>query len=100
MHQEFYLNLPVSWDTEQYFFCHAGVRPGVPLAKQSAVDLLEIREPFFNSKGQIEKIIIHGHTPVEKPEIYDNRINIDTGAGRNGPLTAIELPRLRIWQQW
>jgi serine/threonine protein phosphatase 1 len=100
VHQEFYMNLPVSWETEQYFFCHAGVRPGVPLAKQRAVDLLEIREPFLNSKAQLEKIIVHGHTPAEKPEILPNRINIDTGAGRNGHLTAIELPSLRIWQQW
>jgi serine/threonine protein phosphatase 1 len=94
------MNLPVSWETEQYFFCHAGVRPGVPLAKQRAVDLLEIREPFLNSKAQLEKIIVHGHTPAEKPEILPNRMNIDTGAGWNGPLTAIELPSLRIWQQW
>ena len=100
VHQEFYMNLPVSWETETYFFCHAGVRPGVPLAKQRAVDLLEIREPFLNSKAQFEKIIVHGHTPVEKPEILTQRINIDTGAGNNGYLTAVELPSLRTWQQW
>lgn len=100
VHQDFYMNLPVSWETEKYFFCHAGIRPGVPLTKQRAVDLLEIREPFLNSTADFGKIIVHGHTPVEKPEILPNRINIDTGAGWNGPLTAIELPSYRIWQQW
>ncbi len=98
-HQDFYMNLPVSWETDQYFFCHAGVRPGVPLGKQRAVDLLEIREPFLNSDVKFEKIIVHGHTPVPSPTITHYRINIDTGAGNNGPLTAIELPSLKIWQQ-
>jgi serine/threonine protein phosphatase 1 len=55
---------------------------------------------FRYSKAQLGKIIVHGHTPAEKPEILRNRINIDTGAGRNGQITAIELPSLRIWQQW
>jgi serine/threonine protein phosphatase 1 len=100
VHQDFYMNLPVSWETEQYFFCHAGVRPGVPLAKQKATDLLEIRDPFLSSNARFEKIIIHGHTPVSSPTITPYRINIDTGTWNNGPLTAIKLPSLRIWQQW
>jgi len=98
VHQDFYMNLPVFWETDQYFFCHAGVRPGVPLRKQRAVDLLEIREPFLNSEIKFEKTIVHGHTPVPSPTVTPYRINIDTGAGNNGPLTGIELPSLKIWQ--
>jgi serine/threonine protein phosphatase 1 len=100
VHQEFYMNLPVSWETDQYFFCHAGVRPGVPLGKQRAVDLLEFRFATSDSAVKFEKIIVHGHTPVPSPIITPYRINIDTGAGNNGPLTAIELPSLKIWQSW
>jgi serine/threonine protein phosphatase 1 len=37
------------------------------------------------------KIIVHGHTPVEEPEILPNRINIDTGAFATGRLTCIVL---------
>jgi serine/threonine protein phosphatase 1 len=33
------------------------------------------------------KIIIHGHTPREWPEVRSNRINIDTGAFATGRLT-------------
>ena len=98
-HRDFYEALPFYWETEQYFFCHAGVRPGVPLDKQKASDLLEIREPFLSSKENFGRIVVHGHDVVEKPTIVPNRINIDTGAGKYGPLTAIELPSLRIWQQ-
>jgi serine/threonine protein phosphatase 1 len=98
-HRDFYESLPFHWETEQYFFCHAGVRPGVPLAKQKASDLLGIREPFLSSKENFGKIIVHGHEIVEQPTILPNRINIDTGAGRYGLLTAIELPSLNIWQQ-
>lgn len=98
-HREFYESLPFYWQTEQYFFCHAGVRPGIGLDKQKASDLLGIREPFLSAKENFGKIIVHGHDVVEKPTILPNRINIDTGAGGYGPLTGIELPSLRIWQQ-
>jgi serine/threonine protein phosphatase 1 len=98
-HQDFYMNLPLCWETEDYFFCHAGVRPGIPLAQQKGSDLTEIREPFLSSREDFGKIIVHGHEPVEKPTIRFNRINIDTGAGLYGPLTAIELPSKKIYQQ-
>ncbi len=99
VHRAFFESLPVSWETEGYFFCHAGVRPGVPLAKQKASDLLGIREPFLSSTEDYGKIVVHGHEIVSGPDIRTNRINIDTGAGRYGPLTAIELHSRRIWQQ-
>jgi serine/threonine protein phosphatase 1 len=99
-HQEFYMALPVYWENEEYFFCHAGIRPRVPLNKQRPIDLIEIREPFLSSTENFGKTIVHGHTIVEEPEIRPNRINIDTGAGMNGPLTAIELLSMKIWQQW
>jgi serine/threonine protein phosphatase 1 len=98
-HQDFYLNLLLSYETEHYFFCHAGVRPGVPLAEQKPSDLLEIRDRFLKSEADFGKVVVHGHHPVDKPDIRPNQINIDTGAGKYGPLTAIELPSLKIWQQ-
>lgn len=98
-HREFYMNLPLSWETDEYFFCHAGVRPGIPLEQQKASDLIEIREPFLSSNMDFGKIVVHGHQPVVVPTMLPNRIDIDTGAGKYGPLTAIELPSKRIWQQ-
>jgi len=74
-----------------YFFCHAGVRPAVPLERQAARDLLWIREDFLEFNGSWSKIVVHGHTPVRSPEILPNRINIDTGAFATSVLTALVL---------
>jgi hypothetical protein len=75
----------------KYFLCHAGVRPDVPLPWQSINDLLWIREEFLDSDIVFEKMIIHGHTPHEWPEVRPNRINIDTGAFATGRLTCLVL---------
>jgi serine/threonine protein phosphatase 1 len=71
------------------FFCHAGVRPNVPLAQQDVKDLLWIREEFLNSTQDYGKMIIHGHTPNVWPEVKRNRVNIDTGAFATGRLTCL-----------
>jgi serine/threonine protein phosphatase 1 len=72
-----------------YFFVHAGVRPGVPLAAQKEEDLLWIRDEFLGSSADFGKIVVHGHTPIEEPDIRRNRINIDTGAYASGNLTCL-----------
>ena len=74
-----------------YFFAHAGVRPGAPLDRQVPEDLLWIREDFLRHEGSFGKIVVHGHTPVERPDERPNRINIDTGAYASGRLTALVL---------
>lgn len=74
-----------------YFFCHAGVRPGVPLAAQSEEDLMWIRAEFLSSAADFGKVVVHGHTPVRTPEVRPNRINVDTKAFASGILTAVVL---------
>jgi len=74
-----------------YFFCHAGVRPGVPLESQREDDLLSIRGEFLSSTADFGKVVVHGHTPVAEPEFKSNRINIDTGAYSTGRLTCLVL---------
>jgi serine/threonine protein phosphatase 1 len=86
-HYDFLMTLPLSFDCGDYFFVHAGVRPGVALSDQRAEDLLLIREEFLLYKGSFGKTVVHGHTPVNEPEIHDNRINLDTGAFATGKLT-------------
>ncbi|MCW5693233.1 MAG: serine/threonine protein phosphatase [Pseudolabrys sp.] len=90
-HRAFLDGLKTSFDSERYFFCHGGVRPGVPLARQSDEDLLWIRDDFLNSTADFGKIVVHGHTPVREPDVRANRINIDTGAFITGRLTCIAL---------
>ena len=91
----FLQSLKTSLSHGKYFLCHAGVRPGVPLDRQSDEDLLWIRDEFLSSKMDFGKIVVHGHTPVEAPEVLPNRINIDTGAFATGQLTCVVLDERR-----
>jgi serine/threonine protein phosphatase 1 len=95
-HREFLDNLKLSFTCGDFFFVHAGVRPGIPLKKQREADLLWIRRDFLNSEADFSKIVVHGHTPVLQPEIRSNRINIDTGAFATGRLTCLRLEDDRI----
>lgn len=90
-HVEFLRSLKTSYSHGRYFFCHAGVRPRVPLDRQSEQDLLWIRDEFLSSTGDFGKIIVHGHTPVAEPEVLPNRIDIDTAAFATGRLTCVAL---------
>jgi serine/threonine protein phosphatase 1 len=79
-----------------YFFAHAGVRPGVPLADQDAHDLVWIRQPFLSWPDPLEAVVVHGHTPKDAPTVRVNRIGIDTGAVYGGRLTAVVLEEDRM----
>lgn len=90
-HRRFFEGLRLMHREGDYVFVHAGVRPGAPLDAQSEDDLLWIREPFLGSAEDRGFVVVHGHTPVEWPELLFNRINVDTGAVWTGRLTAIVL---------
>lgn len=74
-----------------YFFCHAGVQPGVALARQKQGDLLWIREAFLRSTAWHGAVVVHGHSVEAEVQAHPNRIGIDTGAYRTGRLTALGL---------
>jgi serine/threonine protein phosphatase 1 len=90
-HREFLRCLRTSFVWGRYFFCHAGVRPGVPLESQDEHDLMWIRGEFLRSTEDFGKVVVHGHTPVPAPDVRPNRINIDTGAFASGRLTCAAL---------
>jgi serine/threonine protein phosphatase 1 len=92
-HQDFLEALNVSTSIGDYFFCHAGVRPGVALERQDRDDLMNIREPFLSSQADHGKLVVHGHTPAVAPEIRPNRIGIDTAAFTTGRLTCLVLEK-------
>ena len=80
--------LPTSCEDELRYYVHAGIRPGVSLNDQNDRDKLWIRHAFLKDRTPHEKYIVHGHTPVLKPDAQDNRINLDTAAAYGGSLTA------------
>lgn len=83
--------LPLTAQSGDYLFCHAGVRPGVPIKKQARDDLLWIREEFLGSTRDHGAVIVHGHSVSAELEMRPNRIGIDTGAYMSGVLSVLYL---------
>ena len=88
-HVDFLRSLPFSVSFGDFYFCHAGIRPGVPLDQQSRQDLIWIRDAFHDHPGLYPKVIVHGHTPVAETEVRANRVNVDTLAWKSGTLSAL-----------
>lgn len=85
-HLTFLDNLPLSYETDDLLFVHAGIRPGVPLAEQDPEDLLWIREGYLDDPRDHGKLVVHGHTALDTPQHHGNRVNLDGGAGYGRPL--------------
>lgn len=90
-HVDFLRLLPFSVGFGDFFFCHAGIRPGVPLESQNPQDLIWIRDVFHDHTGLHPKVIVHGHTPVPEAEVTANRVNVDTLAWQSGKLSALAI---------
>jgi serine/threonine protein phosphatase 1 len=90
-HRQFLHSLALSFTCGDFFFTHAGVRPGIALQLQRQEDLLWIRDDFLLHEEDFGKIVVHGHTPTSQPDLRSNRINIDTGAYATGRLTCLVL---------
>ncbi|MEZ5802216.1 MAG: metallophosphoesterase family protein [Rhizobiaceae bacterium] len=88
-HIDFLAKLSLSVCFGDFFFCHAGIKPGVPLDRQQAEQLIWIRDEFLDCPTLHPKVVVHGHTPTERPEVMSNRVNIDTGCYRTSVLTAL-----------
>lgn len=79
-------------------FVHAGIRPGLPLERQTFRDLTEIREEFWQQAPDCGLTVIFGHTPTFKLGaapgslwFAERRIGIDTGAKHGQRLTLLDV---------
>jgi serine/threonine protein phosphatase 1 len=97
-HREFLKNLPLWYQEDETLFVHAGIRPGVLLERQSETDLVWIRREFLDDTRDHGPLVIHGHTAIDAPTHYGNRVNIDSGAAYGGPLSAIVIEGRAIWR--
>jgi serine/threonine protein phosphatase 1 len=93
-HVRFLQALEPCVDYGDYFFTHAGARPGVELEEQDPHDLMWIRDDFLRGSATFSKTVVHGHTPEPDAFVSDRRIGVDTGAYATGRLTAIVLEGL------
>lgn len=91
-------DLPLYHRHGDYLFVHAGIRPGVPLARQRADDMLWITDAFLESDVPHGMVVVHGHSISEDGAVVRaNRIGIDTGAYRTEQLTAIGIEANDTW---
>ena len=88
-HLAFLAARPVLHQAGDCAFVHAGIRPGVALRDQVETDLVWIRDTFLQATEYFGPLIVHGHTVVDEPTHYGNRLNIDSGAAYGGPLSAV-----------
>jgi len=114
---EWFRSLPHWYEDEHAIYVHAGLPRGLdgflhPANVQDPLILLWCRdEDFFrNYRG---KLVVFGHTRTEylPPELSgytpedptdlwagENVVGLDTGAGNEGFLTALELPSMRVYE--
>jgi serine/threonine protein phosphatase 1 len=90
-HLQFLRDLELRAEYGDYVFVHAGLRPGVPIERQTEQDMLWIRYEFLQEKRPFEKVVVHGHTPEPEPFFGEVRLGLDTGAYATGVLTAARL---------
>lgn len=97
-HRAFLAGLPLMHRLAEAVFVHAGIRPGVALDAQSPQDLMWIRKDFHLSTADHGALVVHGHTPVDRPTHYGNRLNLDTGAAYGGPVTVAMIEGRAAWE--
>lgn len=96
-HRAFLETLPSSHRIGEVLFAHAGLRPGVEVQDQTETDLIWIRDPFLNFTGSFGPLVIHGHTAIDAPTHYGNRVNIDSSAAYGGPVSAVAVEGREIF---
>lgn len=85
-HLDFIEGLKLYHQTPDVLFVHAGIRPEIPLMDQTEQDLVWIRSEFHDYTQPHPSLVVHGHTVVDAPTHYGNRINLDAGAGYGRPI--------------
>ena len=105
---EWATNLPIRFQYQDFFFCHAGVDPNVPLSVQNEFDMLWRRQQWWEQYKGVETIVV-GHTPVQKIKkqaryakplfLPNNVIMCDTGAYMtSGKLSCVDVLSKKVWQ--
>lgn len=107
-HLSFYENTRLYYNTEDYFFVHAGVSPAKTI--EESIDNNSAAQEFLWERSHLnaietawEKKVVFGHTPRPRPLKKDRMIGIDTGCVFKkrglGKLTAVKLPEEEFIQQ-
>jgi serine/threonine protein phosphatase 1 len=107
-HITFFKKTRLYFETEKYFFVHAGIPPTLSI-KESKEDE-STHDCFYWGREHLnafeppwEKTVVFGHTPQPFPIQKNKMIGIDTGCVYNRPglgkLTAVRLPDNKFMHQ-
>jgi serine/threonine protein phosphatase 1 len=97
-HRDFLESRPTWHRRGNCVFVHAGIRPGIPMEAQTETDLVWIRGGFLEDTRDHGFLVVHGHTALDHPTHYGNRLNIDSSAAYGGPLTAVVIEGRDVWR--
>lgn len=86
-----------TYQSGDYLFVHAGIRPGTAIDEQRPADMRWIRDKFLDDPRDHGVVVVHGHSIAPAVEERPNRIGIDTGAYASGRLTALGLEGTDRW---
>ena len=87
-HVDLLASMALWHEAGELLFVHAGVRPGVPLERQTEHDLVWIRDDFLDYPRPHPWLVVHGHTALPEPAHFGNRVDLDGGAAYGNPLAA------------
>lgn len=95
-HLEFFRTLDIRHENELFIYSHATPTPNIPINQESEENLLWQRaKPEFNKNGyshQSGKVVVCGHTTQHTfPSTMGRMLLIDTGSGKGGTLTALNV---------
>ncbi len=96
-HRDLMGDLALWHETDDLLFVHAGIRPGIPLARQSEEDLVWIRDDFLDDPRRHPWLVVHGHTALPEPAHFGNRVDLDGGAAYGNPLAAAVFEGREAW---
>ena len=93
----FFESLPAYIDLGSHVVVHAGLRPGVPLERQSLEDLTALRTLGPDRESRVgtpwyevydgERTALFGHWPAPEPRRGPRAVGLDTGCVYGGSLT-------------
>ena len=87
-HIEWMENLPIMYESKNFYFVHAGFNPLYSVEDQNTLDMLWIREDFIDSDHDFGKRVVFGHTYHPEPVVHKNKIGLDTMHRGGGYLVA------------
>lgn len=96
-HLDYVVNLPLFLEHGELLFVHAGIAPGLPLQEQTEDDMVWIRDPFLKYMAPHPWLVVHGHTALDFPCHFGNRVDLDGGAGYGRPIVPAVFEGTDCW---